>query len=119
MTLGLDPLFFGTLYFFLLCPLWVFAMDIQTASRALWHACGNLKDKMRHSNLPRPQSDPSLAYSDLRDDESRPSTPERRDSWSLVDNQSPNRVGSLGRDTGRFTEEEFLKRFGGRSRATY
>lgn len=113
MLLGLDPLFLTTAYILSLCLLWVFAMDIQTASRAIWNACGQLKERMKHSALPRPQSDPSISFSESREDASRPSTPEGRDSWSLVDSDSPRRIDTLARDVGHFSESEFLQQYGG------
>lgn len=107
------------LYVFFFCLVWAFRMDIQNASKAIWNACGNLKGRASHPKLvKRHASDSEVQL--LRTEDESPSAvpiPDGKDSWSLVDSHRPD-FGSAsdligGNDCGRFTEDEFLARFGG------
>ena len=113
-----DVILYVLFYTIVFATAWYFSMDIQNASRVLWNACGNLKGKVKHAKpFKRRASDSDFQLIDDVEDNSVPSTPDGRDSWSLATSYRPSRGSandlSEGIDCGHFTEDEFLARFGG------
>lgn len=107
-----DPLIVASVYFFILALSWYFSMDVHNASRALWNACGSIKGKIIVSS--RRSSETEFQFLRDSEDTSVPSTPEGRESWILTNGTRPSSEALDGViEFGRFTEEEFLARFGG------
>ena len=120
MSLAPDPLVVAGVLACFLSVSWVFAMDIQNASRALWNASGHILDRVKHNVAPvRKSSDyfkenrGGYAEASSRpDEEDEGLPPDGGGSWSLLHRYNLPKAPSLGVDEGHFSEEEFLRRFG-------
>ena len=84
-------------------------MDIHGASRALWSAYDKIAER-RRSRFSREGSEQDLsAYTQLRDGSAL-----EQPAPELWNEEHQNPIFALGnRDTGHFSEEEFLRQFGG------
>jgi len=78
------------------------------ASRVLWSACGQIKDKVKHT-IPRRASELEFEFL-KREAEYEISPSDARNAWGSEPGSSPLDQGT--NDNGHFSYEEFLARFG-------
>jgi len=106
MQVSLDPVV--ALIFIALLSIASLLMDIQGASRVLWSACGQIKDKVKHT-IPRRASELEFEFL-KREAEYEISPSDARNAWGSEPGSSPLDQGT--NDNGHFSYEEFLARFG-------
>jgi hypothetical protein len=109
MQLISDPNLVALLYLALL-GIAYFVMDIHSATRVLWNACGQIKDKVKHT-VPGRTFDMEFEFLENKGGGNSSSPSDARTGWGSEPGSSPSR-DHYSSDNGHFSYDEFLARFG-------
>lgn len=114
MVQGLDPLLVATLVYGVLIGVLYWSMDIHGASKALWSAYGQFADRVKHNRVSRSTSEPDfMGYSHLDGAEEQGDA--RPNPWPAEQQQGNPVFDFTALESGKFSEAEFLRKFGGRN----